>query len=1007
MRNSKLSTGLTTAITIITLTLLATGTPAFAQQETLLFTFTGGFYDQSTGNVYADVVGSQARPPTSPAAYTVQVPNGSNYYFFGILDQNNSGLISGPGQISNTNSNNSASVVINGPLSNENLTLSTANSVATVSTQSFEQINSGGTSNSYGIGFIVNGLLKLPVAVELATGPSPGVVIPADIANNAFYGSSDQFSLFANLNGATPRVGDTYTLNVTYSDGTSEVLTVMVGAVLNAFATNLSPQGNGVSLTPNFSWTDPANAGNYTYQFWLCCNNNNTIWQIPGNNSNSNGFSSSITSITWGVDPTNSGNTPNVSSLNGSTTYYWQIQASDANGNSAQVQVNFQTVATPLSLPAAGSVGTVTVGQNFNGGINASGGTGPYSFTVNGSAVPTDGTQVSLGDNLFAWNTGGNTLSLGGTPTSVTTVSFTVAVTDSASHSAGPFTYTITVNPVAPLTIQTAALPGGDKGWPYNASMKAQGGVQPYSWSVTSGSLPSWASLNSNGGNNVDIGGTPNATGTTSFQITVTDSQNTKANASVSIVIGNCGNNANLKGPYAFMVNGWKGATDAQTTVGSFVADGSGNISSGQVDVNDQVKGPQNVAVTGTYCVSSNNLAAISFSAGGGTATFEAALDSTGNGHIIRYDSTSTEVSAGLLRKQQTTAFTTGEIAGNYAFGLIGVDAGSDNRFGMAGQFNSNGSGTLSGEVDADDSGSGGGSNSVNTTLSASNFSVASSGRGTAQIAFSGQGTLNFVFYVVNATEMLMMEDDSGNVLIAGQVLQQASNLTAASLNGNSVIELEGIDTSGSSAVSKIQAGIINASGTGTFSLTMDENDGGTLDNGTGNPQSITGDYAVAANGRVTLSNIVGGGGGSHTPIFYLVGLNQAFVIDTGSSVSFGTITPQTGSSFTNASLNGNFLGGSRQPIDTNAGVEVDQVHADGAGNFTGSSESNNNGCNGGSTSCPEASSIAATYSVLSNGRVTVSEGGQIGGIIYIISNSQVVFLSTQDNNATLQDFHQ
>ncbi len=49
MRNSKLSTGLTTAITIITLTLLATGTPAFAQQETLLFTFTGGFYDQSTG----------------------------------------------------------------------------------------------------------------------------------------------------------------------------------------------------------------------------------------------------------------------------------------------------------------------------------------------------------------------------------------------------------------------------------------------------------------------------------------------------------------------------------------------------------------------------------------------------------------------------------------------------------------------------------------------------------------------------------------------------------------------------------------------------------------------------------------------------------------------------------------------------------------------------------------------------------------------------------------------
>jgi len=105
-------------------------------------------------------------------------------------------------------------------------------------------------------------------------------------------------------------------------------------------------------VTPNFSWTDPANASNYTYQFWLCCDSNGTIWQIPGNNSNSNGFSSSITSITWGVDPTGSGNLPNVSSLSGSTNYSWQIQASDTNGNSAQVQVSFETAATPLTLPA-------------------------------------------------------------------------------------------------------------------------------------------------------------------------------------------------------------------------------------------------------------------------------------------------------------------------------------------------------------------------------------------------------------------------------------------------------------------------------------------------------------------------------------------------------------------------------------------------------------------------------------------------------------------------------
>ncbi len=119
-------------------------------------------------------------------------------------------------------------------------------------------------------------------------------------------------------------------------------------------------------------------------------------------------------------------------------------------------------------------------------------------------------------------------------------------------------------------------------------------------------------------------------------------------------------------------------------------------------------------------------------------------------------------------------------------------------------------------------------------------------------------------------------------------------------------------------------------------------------------------------------------------------------------------MTPQTGSSFTNASLNGNFLGGSQQPVDTNSSVEVDQVHADGSGNFTVTSDNNNNQCGSGSgNACPQASSMAVTYSVSSNGRVTVTQGSQVGGIMYMISSSQLVFLSTQDSNATMGDFHQ
>ena len=57
-----------------------------------------GFYDTNTGNVYATVVGTKASPPHSPASYSVNVPTGSSYYFFAVLDQTNTGLLSGPGK---------------------------------------------------------------------------------------------------------------------------------------------------------------------------------------------------------------------------------------------------------------------------------------------------------------------------------------------------------------------------------------------------------------------------------------------------------------------------------------------------------------------------------------------------------------------------------------------------------------------------------------------------------------------------------------------------------------------------------------------------------------------------------------------------------------------------------------------------------------------------------------------------------------------------------------------
>jgi hypothetical protein len=115
-----------------------------------------------------------------------------------------------------------------------------------------------------------------------------------------------------------------------------------VSAVLSGFATSLAPQtGTSSSVTPAFTWIDPSSAAGYTYQFNLTDSNSKILWQIPQTTAASNGFSSAITSISWGNDPTGGGSSP-LQSLTLGATYTWQILVQDSNGNSAGTQVQYQ-----------------------------------------------------------------------------------------------------------------------------------------------------------------------------------------------------------------------------------------------------------------------------------------------------------------------------------------------------------------------------------------------------------------------------------------------------------------------------------------------------------------------------------------------------------------------------------------------------------------------------------------------------------------------------------------
>jgi peptidoglycan-N-acetylglucosamine deacetylase len=89
----------------------------------------------------------------------------------------------------------------------------------------------------------------------------------------------------------------------------------------------------------------------------------------------------------------------------------------------------------------------------------------------------------------------------------------------------------------APPAITITSLPPAGLGTPYSATVGATGGLAPYAWSISQGSLPQGLSLNSATG---VISGTPELLGTSSFTLQVTDAQSPPALATrqLSVNVG-------------------------------------------------------------------------------------------------------------------------------------------------------------------------------------------------------------------------------------------------------------------------------------------------------------------------------------------------------------------------------------------------------------------------------------------------------------------------------------
>ena len=172
------------------------------------------------------------------------------------------------------------------------------------------------------------------------------------------------------------------------------------------------------------------------------------------------------------------------------------------------------TIASSLAITSAlfpsGVVNQAYTGANFQ----AQNGTVPYTWSATG--LP-PGMSINPAGVV------------GGTPTSAGTFSVTVTVTDSsAPEQTSSVVISLTI--ASGLTVTTTSLPGGasNKAYP-GATLQAQGGTSPYTWSVTG--LPPGLILSTAGA----LGGTPTSTGTFSAIVTVTDSSTPKQSASATL----------------------------------------------------------------------------------------------------------------------------------------------------------------------------------------------------------------------------------------------------------------------------------------------------------------------------------------------------------------------------------------------------------------------------------------------------------------------------------------
>jgi hypothetical protein len=399
---------------------------------------------------------------------------------------------------------------------------------------------------------------------------------------------------------------------------------------------------------------------------------------------------------------------------------------------------------------------------------------------------------------------------------------------------------------------------------------------------------------------------------------------------------------ASLKGNFAFSMSGedpFQGTF--LTRVGSFVADGNGNITSAIEDVGD---GAQTSTVTfsqGTYTMQANGKGTITFPAavgGGLLLSFSmSAAAPNGGGLLIQADGNAT--SSGSFNQQNLSSFTQPFAAATYVFDFSGTDLANGFPVSIIGEVATNGAGSVgAGTEDVNDGGaaapsgplaiaSGGSVTPDNSAGNNANF-------GRSTITFGGN---TFALYPIDQTHAKFIEID-GAALTSGDSFEQTGTIPTQQNFTSSFVFLTGgsnVNVNVGGAVTR--AARFTADGNGNLgALLFDQN--AQKQDGTGNPAcandtgcplTATGTYTItgsASPGRGTLAITFNGQGATVDDVFYIASANLGVIQDTSLNiVGDGSMLGQTGAIATS----GNFVvnvTGQTAPSGGNVGFEEDIV---------------------------------------------------------------------------------